>query len=401
MKVISYNVRGLGGGEKRVEVRRFVQENNPFVLCIQESKLSIVDEFLVKSIWGISPCGFSFQPSVGASGGLLTVWDSSLIDVWSSMSFAHVLIITGRVILIGETIVIINVYAPCEPVAKKELCERLVPVIISKNDSCLCVCGDFNSIRSRDERKGRGMVFKQVEADIFIKFIDDSLLIDFPLCVRLYTWYRGDGVSMSRLDHFLLSDNWCEAWPNCFQVAYQRGLSDHVPLMLHVDDANWGPRPLRMLKCWSEYPGYSNFVREQWGSFQVQRWGSYVLRQKFKMIHKNSLKEWHRQHSQNMEGKMTEVKNRVSYLVSKGEVSALCDEEVMELHELSANLHSMARIHNSINWQKARLKWLQEGDANSKFFHGVMSYRRRRNAINLVNVEGVQNIRRAVFELFF
>lgn len=34
MKVISYDVRGLGGVEKRVEVRRLVQEKNPFVLCI-------------------------------------------------------------------------------------------------------------------------------------------------------------------------------------------------------------------------------------------------------------------------------------------------------------------------------------------------------------------------------
>jgi len=35
MKVLAYNVRGLGGVEKRVEVRRLVQEKNPFVLCIQ------------------------------------------------------------------------------------------------------------------------------------------------------------------------------------------------------------------------------------------------------------------------------------------------------------------------------------------------------------------------------
>lgn len=61
MKVISYNVRGLGGGEKRVEVRRLVQEKNPFVFYIQESKLSFVDNFLIKSIWGNTPCGNSYQ----------------------------------------------------------------------------------------------------------------------------------------------------------------------------------------------------------------------------------------------------------------------------------------------------------------------------------------------------
>jgi hypothetical protein len=48
-------------------------------------------------------------------------------------------------------------------------------------------------------------------------------------------------------------------------------------------------------------------------------------------------------------------------------VATLSEAEVEELHDLSANLHSMARITNSINWQKARLNWLQEGDANSKF----------------------------------
>jgi hypothetical protein len=34
MKIISYNARGLGGGEKRVEIRRLVQEKSPYMVCI-------------------------------------------------------------------------------------------------------------------------------------------------------------------------------------------------------------------------------------------------------------------------------------------------------------------------------------------------------------------------------
>jgi len=129
-----------------------------------------------------------------------------------------------------------------------------------------------------------------------------------------------------------------------------------------------------------------------------------VLRQKLKLM-KMSLKEWHQQHSQNLNGKITTVKNRISLLDSKGEMFVLHADEMTELHDLSLNLHSLSRAQNSINWQKSRMNWLQEGDANSKFFHGVMSNRRRQNAINMVtvggvNIEGVQNIRVAVYDHF-
>jgi len=35
---------------------------------------------------------------------------------------------------------------------------------------------------------------------------------------------------MSRIDKFLLSEDWCFGWPNCVQTALLRGLSDHFPL---------------------------------------------------------------------------------------------------------------------------------------------------------------------------
>jgi len=72
---------------------------------------------------------------------------------------------------------------------------------------------------------------------------------------------------MSRIDRYLLSEGWCLTWPNCFQLATSRGLSDHCPLALAIDDENWGPRPLCMLKCWETLPGYHNFVCEKWESF--------------------------------------------------------------------------------------------------------------------------------------
>ncbi|MCI57433.1 cysteine-rich receptor-like protein kinase, partial [Trifolium medium] len=80
-------------------------------------------------------------------------------------------------------------------------------------------------------------------------------------------------------------------------MAQLRGLSDHCPLLLVASEENWGPRPVRMLKCWRDIPGYQLFVRTKWNAMQVAGWGGFVLKEKFKMI-KAALKEWHQAHSQ-------------------------------------------------------------------------------------------------------
>jgi len=177
--------------------------------------------------------------------------------VWSTSSFAHVLVIRGQIIKTCQEFVIANVYAPREMVAKQVLWDQLLPFVVINSNTNICLCGDFNSVRSLDEKRGRGSIFRQLDTYIFNKFIDNSFLVDLPICGRLFTWYCSNGYSMRRLDIYLLSVNCRSAWLNCIQVAHQCGLSDHVPLVLFVDEDNWGPRPLRMLKCWANFLGYA------------------------------------------------------------------------------------------------------------------------------------------------
>jgi hypothetical protein len=142
--------------------------------------------------------------------------------------------------------------------------------------------------------------------------------------------------------------------------------------MLITEEANWGPRPLQMLKCWSEFPGYGDFVREKWGSFLCQWWGGHVLKEKLKML-KFSLKDWHQQHVKNLDGKIMTVKNKIFILDSKAELSALCEDELQRF---------MICPLICIIWQ-----------------------RKRHNTINMVLVDGtnvasVNNVRSTVFTHF-
>jgi exonuclease III len=141
-----------------------------------------------------------------------------------------------------------NVYALCDPGARQGLWDSLTLRLQSQIGMRVCVCGDFNAVRRIDERRSISAGQRPLETIAFNRFIEDNFLIDLPLCGRKFTWYRGDGLSMSRLDRFLLSEEWCLSWPNCRQDAQLRGLSDHCALVLASEEANWGPRPLRMLK---------------------------------------------------------------------------------------------------------------------------------------------------------
>jgi exonuclease III len=51
MKIVSWNIRGLGGLEKRKEVRKLVGDLCPYILCLQETKLQTFDASLSLALW--------------------------------------------------------------------------------------------------------------------------------------------------------------------------------------------------------------------------------------------------------------------------------------------------------------------------------------------------------------
>ena len=76
MKIISWNIRGLGSRTKRRVVKDFLRFQNPDVVMFQETKREVCDRRFVGSVWSVRNKEWAILPACGASGGILIIWDS-------------------------------------------------------------------------------------------------------------------------------------------------------------------------------------------------------------------------------------------------------------------------------------------------------------------------------------
>ncbi|GAU40433.1 hypothetical protein TSUD_397520 [Trifolium subterraneum] len=109
------------------------------------------------------------------------MWDSSEVEVWSSISREHVLWCHDRFLKTGEEFYLANVYAPCDMGAKRVLWDYLSGRIQSLNGERVCLCGDFNAARSIEERRSAREGPRSSDLIHFNCFIDDTALVDLPL----------------------------------------------------------------------------------------------------------------------------------------------------------------------------------------------------------------------------
>lgn len=69
--VLSWNVRGLNAQARRDNVRTLVDDIRPSIVCLQETKLDVISEFLVFSLLGRDFVDFAYLPASSTRGGIL------------------------------------------------------------------------------------------------------------------------------------------------------------------------------------------------------------------------------------------------------------------------------------------------------------------------------------------
>ncbi|KAL4638233.1 hypothetical protein ACB092_03G133300 [Castanea dentata] len=80
LRIVSWNVRGLNERDKRLRVRNLIRMWKADIVCLQETKMELINRGVICSLWGGQHVDWLYLGSVGASGGVLLMWDNRVVE---------------------------------------------------------------------------------------------------------------------------------------------------------------------------------------------------------------------------------------------------------------------------------------------------------------------------------
>jgi exonuclease III len=260
INMLVWNVRGLNARCRHDSLRVVANENNVSVLCVQETKLSVISDFLINEMLGNRFAIFDYLPVAGTRDGILIACRSPEVScsrfhlgtysVTVTLNFAHE----------QEQFCLTGVYGPQADVDKVEFLNELRS-IQSMAPCPWLLAGDFNLILDATDKNNANLNRRKMGR--FRWFVDDAELKDLHLHGRRYTWSNGcTRPTLEKLDRVPISVDWESLFPDCFLQALSSDMSDHTPLLLATNARFRPKRRFQFENFWIRIPGYIQAVEK-------------------------------------------------------------------------------------------------------------------------------------------
>ncbi|MCP3932452.1 MAG: endonuclease/exonuclease/phosphatase family protein, partial [Bacteroidetes bacterium] len=230
LKVATLNVRGFKNKKKKQALLKTFKRDNLDIIAIQETYIEDEQGMNeVNSLWG----GLShFSPGTGRGKGLITLFHSKYKTNDINLVFKSDRILISSIVLDGQKLFIINVYAPCLEQEKITFLNTLYNAINSyvgvenvANSICL---GDFNiALQSLDVLKGEP--HKETICREFQNLIQNVGFVDTWRSLHMeekqFTWSKINPPCAKRLDYVFIG----EAFVDFLSTSLIKsvGFSDH------------------------------------------------------------------------------------------------------------------------------------------------------------------------------
>lgn len=261
-QILCWNIRGLNDSNKWDAVRNKIEECACSIFCLQETKKQDYDSAFIRNFAPRRFDRFNFIPSIGASGGILLVWNSSTFNgvILDKERFGITAIFTST--HNAETWKLTAVYGPCSEPARSEFLSWFRGHSVDDDDKWLFI-GDFNFYRSLENRNRPGGNFH--DTILFNDAIGHLGLIELPIKGRAFTWSNmQQNPLLEQLDWFFTSVGWTGAYPMIEVVPLAKVTSDHVPCKVMINTTIPKSNIFRFKNYWIEHSDFIDTVQNTW-----------------------------------------------------------------------------------------------------------------------------------------
>jgi hypothetical protein len=191
-----------------------------------------------------------------------------------------------------------------------------------------------------------------------------------------------------QLDWFFTSANWITDYPNSMVLPLAHSGSDHVPCVVHIGTKIPKAKKIRFENYWVDMPGFQQCVKESWAKISSKSHSSAILADKLKTL-RYDLKKW-----------QVSLSHLKLLIQNCNKVILALDslEEHRPLYQAEFNFRKIVKIHlddlllaECNYWRKCcTIRWIKQGEDNTKKFHAMATERYRRNNIAMLkNDDGV------------
>ncbi|PKU70997.1 Putative ribonuclease H protein [Dendrobium catenatum] len=381
-----WNCRGVRKKNTGHFLRHLVASNEVVMIGLVETKVETFGRHEVDRLVGRG-WDYFHHPAVGKSGGLLLLWREDIIRFVVTVTTAQC--VGGRMVLPSlQQWNVLLIYANKEYHVRRTLWETIdrvqepsIPTIVG---------GDFNCCLSQEEKMGGKRFCFSAGAQEMADALARNDLHDLGFSGPKFTWSNNKDAASRiwvRLDRILINSEGLNAAPLATVKHLPRLASDHCPLLLGLGMAAEVPffKWIRFEDIWMSYPASWRIVHKAWSRNDFGTPAEMANRKCSRTL--RSLFFWSRNRIRDLGKQKEQLEERIKALqLIDSSAEGLSREQEDELRlvigEFSATLARLA------TWwgQRAKVRWIEEGDANSHFFHSMASARRRSNRINEVKL---------------
>ncbi|XP_020680995.2 uncharacterized protein LOC110098486 [Dendrobium catenatum] len=337
------NGRGARKKEASLYLKEMVRDENVFFIGLMETKLSSIGRMEVDCLMG-NEWDYFHQPAVGTSGGILVLWNINLVSFEVCEASSQVIIGNLSIPSLGIW-KIATVYGSHCNKERSDLWNQLERSM--ENSSPSIIGGDFNCILNKDDNRG-GKRF------LFSKGPREMKSFMLPLVVNRHL---------------------------------ARMACDHCPIVIKMDDRiRLKPRTIKFEDTWRSYQEAKSIVYHSWKKHDDGN--EYEVLQKKLNRTLKSLFFWSRNKCKDLNALKDKLKKEILDLQNKEALSSKWSaDDLFKLRNKVNQLNiTMRRLSTWWN-QRAKARWHEEGNTNSKFFHNFATARRNGNRIFQVKDE--------------